>query len=260
MNIPVPSAAKAAAVPATEPARMLLQRWRDRALRWRMGLALPAVAAAIAGGLLVHQQVRVGVGDGPAWTDPVLVGLLASFLGALGAELHLARPAAGTMRAARLAPRDADLYVSRGAGRRRAVLAVLAGTTLAAAALLVGWTALMPGLLAVAVLGLVPVAQQRIATRPQPVLPPDLTAADDTVRRLATRTLDDAGAGAALLLVAWQGSTVGQALPHWWPPLLWGLQLAALVVAVVWWRRSAPRRLLPDAPDAPAGVEPEAVP
>jgi hypothetical protein len=85
-----------AGVVATPATVALLTRWRDRAARWRTTAALPVVLATIAASVAIRQQVNVGIGDHPAWSDPLLMGLLSVFVGAILAERHHLRPHGGT--------------------------------------------------------------------------------------------------------------------------------------------------------------------
>lgn len=238
-------------VPASMTSVVSLTRWRDRAHLWRTSLGVPAVMGAIVAGLVVRQEVTFGFGGGPMWMDPVLAGLLAAFCGGMAAELHhLKRPTPGP-RVAELRPRDVAENLPAGARPR---LWILAGGAVAASAIAIvigGWHVPLPGLLALLLAGALPLAQRRIMERARPAVPADLRAADDAVRRLAVVSVDAAGAGSMLLLIGWQLMRVHPVVAGTAGEFLLSIgQLAALIVAIVWWRGSNPKRLLPDVPAA----------
>lgn len=234
-------------VPPTTDAVALLTRWRDRAARWRSMSALPVVLGTVVASIALRGELGVGVGAHPAWSDPLLTGFLSVFLGAIAAELHHLRTRARGPRAVELRPRDVEDYLPVAAHRRRLVLVALA---VVAVALTATVAASFPatGALALVIAALVPAVQRGIVGRARPAMADDLRAADDAVRRLAVRSVDEAGAGAVLLLTAWQLAPVYAAVDV--PPVVTIAmvvgQVGALVVAVVWWRRSNPKRLLPD--------------
>lgn len=249
--------------PGDGPTDRLLAAWLGRARRWRTVGGVTAAFAASLLSLTSRNAVTIGIGWGRPWHDPLLVGLLASFAGAIGAELHrLRHPSTGT-RTASITPREPGRYAPYSPPARRgtliglAVVTIVAGTVVA----LAPGTSVIPwpgyALAALAVLAAARAMQRVIALRGRPALPDNLQAADDLVRRLAITSIDTASAGIALLLVAWQVSDVLDAA---WPDapgpadVAIGLALiAALVVAVVWWWRGAPHRLLarhrPPTPD-----------
>lgn len=235
-------------VPPTPSTIALLERWRDRTTRWRLAVAVPAVIASLGLSIVAGQSVEVGVGSHPAWADPLLVGLVGAFGGAIAAEMHHLRPQhARRPRTVDLAPRDLGAYLPHGS-RRRLFLIGLAGlAAVIAEVVLVGGVPIL-GLGALGLLALVPVTQSGIVRRGRPALVPELRRADDAVRRLAIRSVDEAGAGASLLLVAWQLAPVYSTvdLPEIAEFGLVAAQLACLVIAVLWWRRSQAQRLLPD--------------
>lgn len=235
-------------VPATPATVALLERWRDRAHRWRQVVAVPAVVGSIVGNLVLRQSVDVGVGAHPAWADPLLTGLVGAFLGAIAAEAHHLRTRSSGPRTVDLTPRDVRAYLPHPDRRRLVALGIAAAVATLGALVLVDGHVPTLGLLALALAVVVPVTQHGIVTRARPALAPDLRRADDAVRRLAVRSVDEAGAGAMILLVAWQLAPVYTAVdaPTGVETAMGVAQLASLVLAVVWWRRSHPRRLLPD--------------
>lgn len=235
-------------VPPTESARRLVVRWRDRARRWRTTAGLSTVVAVVGIGLVVRQEVRLGIGGGPLWADPIACGLGAAFAGAIGAEMHHLRRRPSGPRTVSLRPREVAGHLW-GSSRRR--LVVLAG----ACALAVSAHLLIPaangspiaGLLGLLVGASVVLVQRSIVARPRPALPEDLTAADDAIRGLAIRSVDAAGAGLVLLLLLWQLTQTGAAVGGGGGvlSLLLGLAyIAGLALAVIWWRRGAPDALV----------------
>lgn len=239
-------------VPSTAAAVALLERWRERTARWRATLAVPAVLATFGASLVVRQSLDVGIGAHPAWADPLLTGFLSVFVATIAAELHHLRRRPTGPRTAQLAPREVADYLPDGARTRQGVLAVLAVLATVLAVTLGGQRVPTLGLIALAALALVPAIQARIVIRSRPAVSTDLLAADDAVRRLAVRSVDLAGAGAALLLTAWQLAPTYSSidLPGPLAVVLAAGQLVALAIAILWWRQSNPRRLLPDVPAA----------
>ena len=233
-------------VASTAAAAALLERWRGRAVRWRVTLATGAALTALGASLAFRRSVDIGLGAHPPWADPLLAGLLGVFLATIAAELHHLRPRPAGPRTAQVIPREVTSYLPSGARRRRGALAGVA--TLAIALSLTVGDERVPwlGLVALSVLALVPTIQARIVGRARPAVAPDLLAADEMVRRLAVRSVDEAGAGAALLLIAWQLAPIYTAVDAPGPlaALMAITQLGALVIAIVWWRRSSPQRLL----------------
>lgn len=253
-------------VPPTDDGRALVTRWRDRSGRWRWNAALPAIAAATATGIADQSGVVLGLGGGPVWTNPLLMGLLAAFVGAIAAELHhLRRRPAGPRptgpRTAGLAPRSVNDHLSARARTRLAVVAVLAGTV-SALDLLQADTAAVPaaGLIAIGSAGIVPPIQRAIVTRPRPALPEPLERADDAVRGLAIRSIDAAGAGLVLLLSLMQSTVLldtAVATPAGGQLLTGLVTLAGALIALAWWWRAGPAALIAGAArSTPDGVRP----
>lgn len=238
-------------VPSTPDNQALLRRWRERATWWRRSISLPAVALTIVASVTLRSSLDVGIGAHPAWSDPLLMGLLGTFVGAVTSELHLLRRPVPQRRRAELAPRDLADHLPPGARRRLVVLAIFAGLACALTVRLAEGVVPILGLLALTGAGTVPLVQRGIVHRGRPAVGIDLREADDAVRRLAVHSIDQAGAGVVLLLTAWQLAPVYTAVDvH---PVVEALlivaQLTSLFLAIVWWRRSNPRRLLPNIPD-----------
>lgn len=233
-------------LPDDDLALDLLQRWRERAARWRSAAVVPAMLAAAVAGLLLRQSVGVGVGGPhPPWADPVLAGMLAALLGAIGAELHHLRPSGGGVRIADLAPRDAAPLRPEGARTRQVLLTSAAAAVTAIAAAPPGAGVPWLGLAALVAAAGIPFAQRGIALRARPALPESLRTADHTVRQLAIHSIDHAGAGLVLLLTAWQAPAIYTHLDLAEPSALplTIAQIAAFVISFRWWRHSHPDRL-----------------
>jgi hypothetical protein len=254
-GVPVAAVARGAGVPDTPAARALLGRWRDRARRWRTTAALPLVVAAVVGGLVLEGEVGYAlldtVGGAPLWTDVFVVGLLGAAFGAFGAEFHQARGRLEGPRSAELTPREVRGLRHATSGRRRAGLGAAALVTIGLHATVVAtggaggvpWAAIG----ALAVLGASEVVERRIAVRPRPVLPSDLAEADDVVRRVGVRSVDDAASGASVILIGWASlGTLGVApgSDRLLDPAAVVVPVTCIALAVRWWWRSAPHRLL----------------
>jgi hypothetical protein len=254
-GIPGAAVAQAAGVPDTPAARALLGRWRDRARRWRSIAAVPLVVAAVVGGLALEGRVGYAlldtVGGSPLWTDALVVGLLGAAFGAFGAELHQVRRRHDGPRSADLTPREVRDLRQATSGLRRGVLVAAAlaavafhGTVVASEATSgLPWSALG----ALVVLGASEVVERRIAARPRPVLPSDLAAADDAIRRVGVRSVDDAASGAAVILAGWASLGALGVAPgsgRVLDPAAVLVPITCIALAVRWWWRSAPHRLL----------------
>lgn len=235
-------------VPVTSTAIELLHRWADRTKRWRRLLGLPTLVLTLSASIVFTQSVNVGIGEHPPWSDPVLMVLLSVFVAGIAAELHHLRRRPGATRYANLTPRDLSDFLPGGARRRQLMLALIAAASTLLAVTVAGQRMPVLGVVALLLAGVVPLVQHGIVQRGRPAVRPALRAADDAVRRLAIRAVDDAGAGAILLLSAWQlAPTYADAGAA--GPVEIGMiaaQVAAFVIAVVWWWRSDPNRLLAD--------------
>lgn len=240
---------------SAEPGVRLQRRWHARVWWWRAVSGVVAATGAIVLGMAVNLEFHVGVGVEPVWSNPLITGLAGSFGGAIAAELHHLRPRGTRRRTASLQPRDPRSYAPP-ANRGRlvgvaAVAVVVAALSLTSAQVDgVPW----PTVVALAVVGVAAAVQRVVVLRPRPALPPALHDADDLVRRAAVSSLGYAGAGVGLLLALVQGARflereVGAA------PVTGAVTLAGFVLALVWWRRSSPHRLLTHDDAAPVHAE-----
>jgi hypothetical protein len=207
--------AQARGLVLTPDNRSVVARYLRRARVLPICGALVAVVLPTLVELVLHGElVILGLhsdGSGAPYAGPfeAYIGYL---LGALCAELSLARPRAPGRRSASLVPRELDSYLPR-----RLLLAQRAlGVAVVLGVLVTGllpypspasepdWWALATG---AAVFGAFAVGlealERWIVRRPQPFTDASLVAADDAIRAQSVHAL--AGAGLALLLVALSG-------------------------------------------------------
>jgi hypothetical protein len=204
--------ARAHGVELTAENRALVARYlrAGRILRtWGViaGLLLPsAIELAVSG------QVRLlgfGTHDAAPYAGPMgaFVGYL---VGALFAEVSIARPVDPARRSASLVPRELGQYLPRGllrAQRALVVVVVLGWPVLGLVpydrgqAATPEWLTLLSAAGAFAAFGVGLEALERwLVRRPQPYTGPSLVAADDAIRAQSVHSL--AGSGLALLLLA----------------------------------------------------------
>jgi hypothetical protein len=165
------------------------------------------------------------------------IGAYVGYLvGALYAEVSLARPVDPARRAASLVPRELADYLPHRLLRAQRTLAI--GVVLGVIVLGVvpydprhaaepTWLSLLTGAAMVAAFAAGLEAIERwLVQRPQPFTTPSLVAADDAIRGQSVHSL--AGSGLALLLIASSGVFVGLAASDV-PVLRWTMWLPALV-------------------------------
>jgi hypothetical protein len=207
--------AQARGLELTPDNRPVVVRYLRRA-RW-----LPVVGALVAVllptvvELVLHGELVIlgfhSDGSGAPYAGPIeaYIGYL---LGALCAELSLARPMGATRRAASLTPRELTDYLPRRLLRAQRLLgvAVVVGVPVTGlvpyppAAADVDWSALAIGAAAFGAFAVGLEALERwVVRRPQPFTSPSLVAADDAIRAQSVHAI--AGAGLALLLVVLSG-------------------------------------------------------
>ena len=133
-------------------------------------------------------------------------------VGAVCAEVSLARPLGAARRSASLVPRELGDYLPRRmlTLQRGLAIAVVPGVLVLglvpydARASQPGWLGLVTGAAAFAAFGVGLEALERwLVRRPQPFTGVSLVAADDAIRAQSVHSL--AGSGLALLLVVWSG-------------------------------------------------------
>ena len=175
------------------------------------GLILPSIVE-----LAVSGRVQV-LGFGTDGTSAPYAGPLSALVGylvgALCAEIAVARPRDPARRAASLVPRELADYLPRRtllAQRALGVAAVLGVLAIglvpydAREAAEPSWPALLTGAAAFAAFAVALEALERwLVRRPQPFTSPSLVAADDAIRSQSVRSL--AGSGLALLLLVGSG-------------------------------------------------------
>jgi hypothetical protein len=214
--------AAAHAVQLTPENRPLIARYlrTARVLRtWGAvaGLLLPTIVELAVSGRV--QVLGFGMdGTSAPYAGP-LWGLIGYLLGALGAEIAVARPRDPARRAASLVPRELGDYLPRRtllAQRALGVAAVLGVLALglvpydAREAGEPSWPALLSGAVTFGAFAVVLEALERwLVRRPQPFTSPALVAADDAIRSQSVHSL--AGSGLALLLLVCSGICAGLA-------------------------------------------------
>jgi hypothetical protein len=204
--------AQARGLELTAENRPVVARYLRRA-RWLPALGalvavvLPTVVELVRSGELVILGFHTD-GSGAPYAGP-MEAYIGYLLGALCAELSLARPMGASRRAASLAPRElADylprrlLLAQRGLGVAVAVGLIVTGLVpYPDAATDVNWVGVAIGAAAFGAFAAGLEALERwVVRRPQPFTNPSLVAADDAIRAQSVHAI--AGAGLARLLVA----------------------------------------------------------
>jgi hypothetical protein len=177
------------------------------------GAVLPSVVEYVFTGRVQVLGFGTDGTSAPLAFGSIFVGYL---LGALYAEVSLARPAGGARRIASLVRRDLQQYLPRKVIVAQRALTVGGGLGVVALGL-VPYPAevsdpSLPGLViaALVVLGLgagLELIERWVVRRPQPYAGPDLVAADDAIRAQSVRSV--AGAGLALLSLLCCGVALG---------------------------------------------------
>jgi hypothetical protein len=208
-----------------------------------------------AAGLLVAGMIAVmrpggfviGVGVGGQWFPDVLVCVLGGvFVGVIAAESHHLRagPGRAGVGVASLEVRESSDYVSPRAhlGRVGRMLGCVIAMLLIVATLTASGDAsavvVCSGSLVVLVTALVEWQQRRIVGRARPALPVDLVDTDRALRRLAIGSLNHAGSGLVMLLLANAMSATASFNSGPFADIAGVFSAALLVGAVVSWRRS----------------------
>jgi hypothetical protein len=263
--------ARAHAVELTAENRPVLARYlrTGRVLRtWGVvcGLLLPSVVELVFSG-----RVQL-LGFGTDGTSAPYAGPIGAFVGylvgALCAELSIARRVDPARRLASVVPRELGQYLPRGLlyAQRALGIAVLLGALAlvavpfdrSAGAVEPHWLVLLTfgGAFAVFAVGL-EALERWVVRRPQPFTSPSLVAADDAIRAQSVHSL--AGSGLALLLVASSGTFFGLATSDvavlratMWLPAIVTLLLAIRACMDVGHRPWRVRRPVP----SPTGARP----
>jgi hypothetical protein len=207
--------AQARGLELTPENRPVVARYLRRA-RWLpvlgalVAVILPTVVELIRSGELVILGFHSD-GSGAPYAGP-MEAYIGYLLGALCAELSLARPMDATRRTASLAPRELADYLPRRLLRAQRALGVVVALGVLVTGLVpyppaasdVDWVALAIGAVAFGLFAIGVEALERwVVRRPQPYTGPSLVAADDAIRAQSVHAI--AGAGLALLLVALSG-------------------------------------------------------
>jgi hypothetical protein len=202
--------AKQQALPITVDNGSLVIRYLATTRRWRSaGLLVAAV-------LFTTWSAQLG-----GFSLNLLELFAGWFVGAVVAEWRLAAAATGGKRAARLVPRRSRDYLRLPARALPGMVFVIcAGVAIVdAVGALNGrhavWGQLVPWVLVTAVgLALVYAVQRRVLTRPQPVVAPDVLAADAAIRARSLQVLAGSAVAAAGLPAAELIHTLQLAYPH----------------------------------------------
>lgn len=225
-------AAVASATGARGAGHAVVARYVERSHRFRrtgtvMGFTLAAT------GWLVQQIATDPESQTIGLAAVAAVGLVGSLGGTIAAEAFRLRRHPVGPRTASLRPRDDALTADDVTARRERIVGIIAliaiGTAVAAGTAL--GAALAAGSLLL--LGVRRWAQQRIATRPRPALPPDLVDADQIVRRLAAvHGIGRPATTAATLALSVAFGQIGRSSGVAETGLA---SLALLVVGAAWW-------------------------
>jgi hypothetical protein len=229
------------------------------------GLLLPSLVEFALSG----RAQLLGFGsDGSAAPYAGPIGAFVGYLvGALCAEVSLARPLDPARRSASLIPRELSDYLPRRLLRAQRALGVAVVLGVLALGLVPygpahasepDWLGLLAGAAAFAAFSAVLEALERwLVRRPQPFTSPSLVAADDAIRAQSVHSL--AGSGLALLLVVCSGIFVGLAASEvavlrWtmWLPALVALFLAIRACLDIGQRSWRVRRQIAGPRDAPS--------
>ena len=202
------------------------------------GLLLPSLVELALSGRV--QVLGFGTDESSAPYAGPIGAFIGYLVGALCAEVSLARPFDSATRSASLVPRELADYLPRRVllAQRGLPIAVLLGLVALAAVPYDPRTATEPealGLLSGAVLVVLLAAgmqalERWLVRRPQPFTSPSLVVADDAIRAQSVHSL--AGAGLALQLIACSGVFIGLAASDV-PVVRWTMWLPALVAVVL---------------------------
>ena len=262
--------ARAHGVELTPESRPTVEQYlrRARVLRtWGVigGLLLPSLIELLVSGRL--QVLGFGTdGSAAPYAGPI-GGFIGYLVGALCAEVSLARPLDPTRRSASLIPRDLGDYLPHRLLLVQRALGLAAALGLLAIGLVPydpqsaaepEWPALLTGAAVVAGFSAGLEALERwLVRRPQPFTSPALVAADDAIRAHSLHSL--AGSGLALLLVVCSGICLGLAssdvsILRWtmWLPALVALLLAIRVCLELGQRSWRVRRQIAGPSGAPS--------
>jgi hypothetical protein len=215
--------------------------------RLRVALVIVALVAP------VPIAAALGHSAGDRFSTSWTVILWACLAGTVGAELAVTRPT-GPEGVASLVPREPSGYLSRplrwGPAAAGALAAIVwAGvpflpgdhTSAGTASLRADGVSIAAGIVFAAIVPLVVVGAQRwILRRPQPLVAPELVAADDAVRAASVRNLAAVGSVMVLLNLAGGLFQYLKAVDIWALDWLFGAGVAVSLglAAISWWSRT----------------------
>lgn len=231
-SVPASTVPAGAAVPDGAEARLVVTRHIARADWYRRAGALLGAMVALEVGVIFYGRVGFSLGQTSLFGDILAMPMLGSLGGAVMAETY-------NLRRRYRSPRVATLVDRRDRYRRPTDARWFrwwAGASILAA---VGSTVATGSLVLLVIAVALPVAVEStvraIELRSRPVLDPELAAADDLIREWATRRVDRAGLGVAVLLTGW-GILGAFDLPPWAGALL---GLGSLLGSFLLWRSVA---------------------
>ncbi len=209
-------------VPITESSVRLMTRYLRRTDRYRKSWAWLGVVASIASAFAWRPLGHGGWGlvTFPPTSNVVLMALGFWFLGLVRSELYHLRPRYAGARSATLEVRGVHRYLPRrmvALPRLTALLAVVLVVTdrILAPASLHATTVLLLGGLVVVALVVTEAAQRGIALRSRPTVGPDLRAADEAIRRMASWSVAYGAGGLLALLAAIEAFLLAVQVPRY---------------------------------------------
>jgi hypothetical protein len=208
-------------VPPTEAAMRLMGRYLQRTDRYRQAWTWIGIGASIAFSFIWRPPSGSswGIVVYPPTSNVILMGLGFWFLGLVRSEMYNLRPHFKGTRRASLEVREVRRYLPT----RMVVLPRLSAVValgLVAAALLLPDPSPDPavivglGLTAAIALAVTEGCQRGIAQRARPVLSPDLRAADEAIRSMASWSVAYGSAGLIAMLAAFEAILMSQPSPQ----------------------------------------------
>jgi hypothetical protein len=216
----------------TESNRLLIVTYLRRTKRIRTAGALAGLLFSVVW-MTITENSNSFLGNG------LYLAVVGYLLGTILAETAVPRPARGSTRMASLIPRTLRDYLPGYANVMIRGLPALSVSLIPVYALVkehshvpifhtsvVGFAVISGALVLVA--GVIELVQRMIVRRPQPVLSPDLVAADDAIRAASLHALAGSGVALALLGLSYQVAAIGNGIE---PPFLgWFLPLSAFIM------------------------------
>lgn len=186
---------------STSDASDLLAAYLTRSNWFRRLGAVAGFVMAVQIGIVFHGEVGISTGTLSLFADVLAMPMLGSLAGVILAETYNIRRRYRGPRIADLTDRSGRYRRPRAATEFRSAVAIAAVVSLLA----LGATSSAASLLAVIVVVAlaVEVTQRFLERRARPALSPELSDADDAIRRMAALRLDRSGLGIAVLVFGW---------------------------------------------------------